>query len=262
MNDLLAIDVGNTYITLGVFRGEKLIAHWTIGTHRERTADEYAVLLGSLFAQRGLTLSEIEHSVLGCVVPPLLSTFQEIGRRHLGGSPLVVGPGVKTGLQIRTDNPREVGADRVANALAARRLYGTPAIVIDFSTATTFDAVSREGDYLGDAIAPGLGIAADALFRQTAKLPRVELTAPASAIGRNTEESIQSGLIFGYVGLVEGMVERFRQELGQDTRVIATGEHAALIAQHTRVIQAVDPNLTLVGLRLIYELNRGSQQAP
>lgn len=257
MNDLLAIDVGNTNITLGVFRGEELIAHWTIGTHRERTADEYAVLLSSLFAQRGLALSEIEHSVLGCVVPPLLSTFQEIGKRYLGGPPLVVGPGVKTGLRIRTDNPREVGADRVANALAAQRLYGTPAIVIDFSTATIFDAVSSEGDYLGDAIAPGLGIASDALFRQTAKLPRVELIAPASAIGRNTEESIQSGLVYGYVGLVEGMVGLFRQELGRDAHVIATGEHAALIAQHTDVIQTVDPNLTLAGLRFIYELNRG-----
>jgi len=258
MNDLLAIDVGNTTITLGVYRGDELVAHWSIATRRERTADEYAVLLESLFAQQGVKLSQIEHSVLGCVVPPLLSTFQEIGERYLSERPLVVGPGIELGLRICTDNPKELGADRVANALAAKRLYGTPAIVIDFSTATTFDAVSREGDYLGDAIAPGLGIAADALFRQTAKLPRVELTAPPSPIGRNTEESIQSGLVYGYVGLVEGMVERLRQELGEDARVIATGEHAALIARHTDVIQVVDPHLTLAGLRFIYELNRGS----
>lgn len=253
---LLAIDIGNTNIVFGVCNRQTMIAHWSIATDRERTADEYAVLLMSLFERNGMTFEDIEGAVMAASVPPLLGTFQEVCQRYLGVEPLVVGPGVRTGMHIRTDNPREVGADRIANALAARELYGAPAIVIDFSTATTFDAVSAAGDYIGDAIAPGLRIAAEALFEHTAQLPRIELAAPPRAIGTNTVDSMQSGLVYGYVALVEGMVHRFRAELGADARVIATGELVEIIAPHTGVIQVVDPNLTLAGLRLIYGLNR------
>ncbi len=253
---LLAIDIGNTYIVMGVCNHDEMTAHWSIATDRERTADEHAVLLMSLFERHQITFDEIGGVVISASVPPLLTTFQEVCRRYFRVTPLVVGPGVKTGMRIRTDNPREVGPDRIANALAARELYGAPAIVIDFSTATTFDAISADGDYVGDAIAPGLGIAAEALFQQTAQLPRIELTAPPRAIGTNTIHSMQSGLIYGYVGLVEGMVRRFQAELQDGARVIATGELAEVIAPHTDVIQIVDPNLTLAGLRLIYRLNR------
>jgi len=252
---LLAIDISNTHIVLGVFRGQALAAHWTIATNPDRTADEYAVVINSLFAQRGLAVKDVTGSVIANVVPPLLPTFLDVCRRYLNVTPLVVGPGIKTGIRIRTDNPREVGADRIANALAAQRLYGRPAIVVDFATATTFDAISAEGDYLGAAIAPGVSIAAEALFRQAARLYRVELTPPPRAIGKSTVESMQSGLIFGYVGLVEGMVDRLQQELGGKAHVIATGEQAHLIARLTRVIQVVDVELTLIGLRMIYELN-------
>lgn len=253
---LLAIDIGNTNIVFGVCNHEEMMAHWRIATDRERTADEHAVLLMSLFERDRMTFEDIEGVVISASVPPLLTTFQEVCRRYFGVTPLVVSPGVRTGVRIRTDNPREVGPDRIANALAARELYGTPAIAIDFSTATTFDAISADGDYVGDAIAPGLRIAAEALFEQTAQLPRIELTAPPRAIGTNTVNSMQSGVVYGYVGLVEGMVRRFQAELGNGARVIATGEHAEIIAPHTDAIEIVDPNLTLAGLRLIYALNR------
>jgi len=253
---LLAIDVGNTSIVFGISNDQEVIAHWRIATDRERTADEYAIVLMSLLEQADLCFDDIEGCVMAVVVPPLLTTFQDVCRRYLNVIPLVVGPGVRTGMRIRTDNPREVGPDRIANAVAARELYGTPAIVIDFSTATTFDAISAEGDYVGDAIAPGLGIAAEALFQQTAQLPRIELTAPPRAIGTNTVHSMQSGLVYGYVGLVEGMVRRFQAELHDGARVIATGELAEVIAPHTSVIEVVDPDLTLAGLRIIYGLNR------
>jgi type III pantothenate kinase len=252
---LLAIDIGNTNIVFGICNQEEMTVHWSIATDRERTPDEYAALLMSLFQRDEMVFQDIEGVVLAASVPPLLTTFQEVCRRYFGLTPLIVGPGVATGVRIRTDNPREVGPDRIANALAARELYGAPAIVIDFSTATTFDAISAAGDYVGDAIAPGLRIAADALFQQTARLPRIELTAPPRAIGTNTVHSMQSGLVYGYVGLVEGMVRRFQAELGDGARVIATGEHAEIIVPHTTVIQIVDADLTLAGLRLIYQLN-------
>jgi type III pantothenate kinase len=256
MGKLLAIDIGNTKIVIGLWDGETLVSHWCISTQHHRTADEYAVLILSLFSQTPYSPREIEGVVISSVVPPLTSTFEEISQRYFQLTPLVVRAGVKTGVRIRYDNPREVGADRVANAAAAFRLYGGPACVVDFSTATIFDAISREGDYLGGAIAPGIAIAAEALFLHTAKLPRVELERPPKAIGTNTTHSIQSGLIFGYAGLVEGMVARFREELGPDMKVIATGAFANLIARETKAIQIVDPWLTLKGLRIIYELNR------
>jgi len=253
---LLAIDVGNTGIAFGVFEGETMRATWNIATDLNKTADEYAVLLLNLLPREGLVLSDIDHAIIASVVPPLEPIFEELSRRYLGTSPLVVGPGVKTGVRICTDNPREVGADRVVNAVAAHRLYGGPLIVIDFGTATTVDAISKEGEYLGGAIAPGIGIAAEALFERASKLPRIELIPPEHAIGRNTVTAMQSGIMFGYVGLIESLVARIRRELGGKTRVVATGGLAKVIAGETKVVDVVNPHLTLIGLRLIHEMNR------
>ena len=253
---LLAIDIGNTNIAFGVFDGETLRATWNIATDINKTADEYAVLLLNLLPREGLALSDIDHVSIACVVPPLLTIFEELSQRYFKIPPLIVGPGVKTGVSICTDNPREVGADRVANAAAAHHLYGGPLIVIDFGTATTLDALSKEGDYLGGAIAPGIGIAAEALFERASKLPRVELIPPEHAIGKNTVTTMQSGIIFGYVGLIEGLVTRIKQELGGEAYVVATGGLAEVIATETKVIDTVDMHLTLLGLRLIHELNR------
>lgn len=253
---LLAIDIGNTNIAFGVFDGETLRATWNVATDINKTADEYAVLLLNLLPREGLALSDIDHVSIACVVPPLLTIFEELSQRYFKIPPLIVGPGVKTGVSICTDNPREVGADRVVNTAAAHSLYGGPLIVIDFGTATTLDAVSKEGDYLGGAIAPGIGIAAEALFERASKLPRVELIPPEHAIGKNTVTTMQSGIIFGYVGLIEGLVTRIKQELGGEAYVVATGGLAEVIATETKVIDTVDMHLTLLGLRLIHELNR------
>jgi len=254
---LLAIDIGNTNITFGLYQEERLGPRWRIRTIHDKMPDEYGILLDQLFRHRGHRPEEITGVAIASVVPPLTPTFVRVCREYLGQDPLIVDAGVRTGVRIRYENPKEVGADRVVDAAAVRALYGVPACVVDFGTATTFDALSAEGDYLGGAIAPGIGIAAQALFERTAKLPRVELTRPPSVIGRNTVHSIQSGLLFGYVGLVEGMVARFKAELGPETRVIATGGLAEAIAGETDVIDVVDPWLTLHGLRIIYELNRG-----
>ena len=256
-NMLLATDIGNTQIVFGAYEGQRLVADWRISTQPQRTADEYAVLLENLLVQKKLTITQISKGIISCVVPPLLSAFLEMYRDHARVEPLVVGPGVRTGLNIHYDEPRDVGADRVACAVAVRHHYGTPAIVIDFSsTATIFDAISATGDYLGGAIAPGIAISAEALFRHAAKLPRVELVRPKEAIGRNTVASIRSGLTYGHIGLVEGMVARFQRELGGGARVIATGGLSAIIANEIGAIEAIDPNLTLKGLKLIYDMNR------
>ena len=253
---LLAIDRGNTNIALGIFEGETLRATWNVATDIDKTADEYTVLLLNLLPMEGLNLSDIDHVSIACVVPPLLTIFEELSQRYFNISPLIVGPGVKTGVRICTDNPREVGADRVANAAAAHHLYSGPMILIDFGTATTLDVLSEEGDYLGGAIAPGILIAAEALFERASKLPRVELVPPEHAIGKNTVTTMQSGIIFGYVGLIESLVNRMNHELGQDAYVVATGGLAAIIARQTKVVNTVNMHLTLIGLRLIHELNR------
>ena len=253
---LLAVDIGNTNIALGVFEGETLRATWNVATDIDKTADEYAVLLLNLLPMEGLNLSDIDHVSIACVVPPLLTIFEELSQRYFKISPLIVGPGVKTGVRICTDNPREVGADRVANAAAAHHLYSGPMILIDFGTATTLDVLSKEGDYLGGAIAPGILISAEALFERASKLPRVELVPPEHAIGKNTVTTMQSGIIFGYVGLIESLVNRMNHELGQDAYVVATGGLAAIIARQTKVVNTVNMHLTLIGLRLIHELNR------
>jgi len=253
---LLAIDIGNTDTGLGVFENEELRATWHMATVIHRMADEYAALLLTLLHHQGLDKSDIKEVALCSVVPPLTATFEELFQRYFHISPLVVGVGVKTGVRIRMDNPREVGADRIVNAAAAHHLYGGPIIITDLGTATTFDTVSKEGDYLGGAIAPGINTAAEALFMRAAMLPRVELVRPKQAIGTNTIAAMQSGIVFGYVGLVEGMVARIQQELGEKATVVATGGYAELIARETAVIDEVNPDLTLVGLRLIYLMNK------
>lgn len=257
MSSILLFDIGNQHINIGVFEGDKLKASWRVTTRLEGTPDEYSILLRNLLRQ-SCQECEFEGGALASSVPPIVPTFEELCERQFGWRPLVVSPGVKTGVRVRTDNPREVGADRIANTLAAKKLYGVPAIVIDFSGPTVFDAVSAEGDYIGSAIAPGIAISADALFRSAAQLLRVELTPPepASVVGKNTISSVQAGLIYGYASLVEGMITRLKRELGENARVIATGEQLGLIAAEIQAFDVLDENLTLQGLRLIYDLNR------
>jgi type III pantothenate kinase len=252
---LLCIDIGNTNITLGLYQGERPGPRWRLATNHERMPDEFGLDLQGLLTYAGIPSKEVTGAAIASVVPPLTGRWVEVCQRILQCEPLVVDAGVRTGVKVRYDDPHAVGADRVVDAAAAFRLYGGPACIVDFGTATTFDAVSASGDYLGGALAPGIGIAADALFQRTAKLPRVEIARPPSAIGRNTVHSLQSGLLFGYVGLVEGLVARFRAELGETMRVIGTGGLVELIASETQVIQVVAPWLTLDGLRMIYEMN-------
>lgn len=254
---LLTIDIGNTNITFGLYNGQQTLQyHWRIKTDHDRLADEYGIIILGLMRHEGLKSQQVKGVAIASVVPPLTRVFKEMVERFFRQSPLIVEAGVKTGVQVRYDSPRDVGADRIVDAAAAYKLYGGPACIVDFGTATTFDAVSPTGEYLGGAIAPGIGIAADALFSRTAKLPQVDLVRPPRAIGSNTVQAIQSGLIFGYVGLVEGMVARFKAELGPNTRVIGTGGLAEIIAQETQIIEVVNPWLTLEGLRLIWEMNQ------
>ncbi len=253
---LLAIDVGNTNITLGLYDGDEPGPRWRLATDHTRMPDEYGILLVQLIQHAGVAPAKVGAIAMASVVPPLTNTLVRACEAYLGQSPLVVDVGMKTGVRVRVEDPRQVGADRIVDAAAANKLYGGPACIVDFSTATTFDAISTEGDYLGGAIAPGIGIAAEALFQSAAKLPKVDLRRPPAAIGRNTVHSIQSGLLFGYVGLVEGMVARFGVELGPRMKVIATGWLAELIARETEVIEIVAPWLTLDGLKLIHSLNK------
>jgi type III pantothenate kinase len=256
---LLAIDVSNTTIKAGVFRGETLVSDWRIATERHRLADEYGMLLLSLFQASRVDVAEISGVSISCVVPPLRSVFDQLARRYLKAEPLLLGPDTKTGLRLSVDNPREVGSDRVANALGAHRLYGGPLIVIAFGTATVFDCLSAQGDYLGGAIAPGMVVALESLTRSAAQLYQVELVRPPAAVARNTVHQIQSGMVLGYAGLVEGLVGRLKREMGEPAsgiRVIATGGLAEVVAPDTRAIDLIDPQLTLKGLRIAYELNR------
>jgi type III pantothenate kinase len=252
---LLTIDIGNTNITIGLYDGGELGPRWRLATDHERMPDEYGLQFYGLLNHSGHTPQDITGICLASVVPPLTGRIVDACRRYIYQAPLVVDAGVKTGVRIRYEDPRAVGADRIVDAAAVQRLYGGPACVVDFGTATTFDAISIEGDYLGGAIAPGIGIAAEALFLRTAKLMRVDLQRPPGPIGRNTVHAMQSGLLFGYVSLVEGMVARFREELGGGMKVIATGGLAEIVAQETNVFQIVAPWLTLEGLRIIWEMN-------
>ena len=253
---LLVIDVGNTNMVLGVYKDTELLDHWRISTDRQRTTDEYGVLIRELFYLNDFRADDINAIIISSVVPPVVPTLERMCQRYFGLSPLLSGPGVKTGMDIRYDNPREVGADRIVNAVAAYEKYGGPVIIVDLGTATTFCAVDAKGVYLGGSICPGIGISTEALVQRTAKLPRIELKRTDSVICRNTIESMQAGVFYGFVGQVEGIVSRMRRELDMSARVVATGGLAVVIAPATKAIDVVEPMLTLEGLRIIYERNR------
>jgi type III pantothenate kinase len=252
---LLAIDIGNTNITMGLYEGERLGPRWRLATIHDRMPDEYGLQFTGLLNHAGHTSADLTGICIASVVPPVTGKIVEASLNYLGKKPLVVDAGVKTGVRVFYDDPRAVGADRIVDVAAVNRLYGGPACVVDFGTATAFEAISAEGDFLGGAIAPGINIAAEALFLRTAKLTRVDIQRPPQAIGRNTVHSMQSGLLFGYVGLVEGMVARFRKELGPQMKVIGTGGLAEVIARETDVIQIIAPWLTLDGIRIVWEMN-------
>lgn len=253
---LLAIDVGNTNIVLGVFDGEELRENWRVGTKLEMTADEHAMVLKDLFGFAGLAFSQVTGVIISTVVPPLLPVLTEVSRKYFRLEPLSVSSEIRTGLTYGYENPGEIGADRIVNAVAAHRRYGGPLIIVDFGTATTFCAVTKEAAYLGGVIVPGIRLSADALTQRAAKLPRFELARPKTVIGRDTVSAMQSGILYGYAGLVDGIVERMRAEFAADAKVVATGGLAGLVAPETRTVREVRPHLTLEGLRILFDLNR------
>ncbi len=253
---VLVLDVGNTHIVTGVYGPDgRLLSHWRISTDRHKTEDEYGMVLMSLLATAGITPRDVKGAIVASVVPPLTPVMDRAVQKYFRRDPLPVGPGTKTGINVKFENPKEVGPDRVAHAVAALQKYGGPAIVVDFGTATIFDAVSQDGDYLGGAIAPGILTSLDALFKKAARLPRIELAKPQSAIGKTTIQSMQSGVVYGFAGLADGLIRRLAKEIGGKPRVIATGGLARMVASESETIQVVDPFLVLDGLYLIYEKN-------
>jgi len=263
---LLVVDIGNTNVSLGIYDHGKgkgaakdkstLASHWRLSTHREQTSDELAITLNSLFEQERRRASEVGDVIISSVVPPVVPIWERVCEKLFERTPIIVGPGTRTGMPVRYDNPHEVGADRIVNAVAAFEMFGGPTIAVDFGTATTFDCISAQGEYMGGVICPGIHISMEALFDRASKLHRVEIARPKSVIGKTTTSALQSGLLFGYAGLVDSMVERIRPELGGKAKVIATGGLARRISEESRVIEEVVPFLTLEGLRLLYEKNR------
>lgn len=254
---ILVMDVGNSNIVLGVYQGKKLLYHWRMGTDREKTSDEFGMFIVSLFNNEKIGIHEIEAVVIASVVPPIMYSLEHAIKKYFKIEPIVIGPGLKTGINIKYENPREVGADRIVNAVSAYELYGGPLIIVDFGTATTFCAISSKGEYLGGVICPGVKISAEALFQKAAKLPRIELAKPDTVIGRNTVVSMQSGIVYGYVGQVDYIVNRMKKEMKEENiKVVATGGLARLIATESTTINEINGLLTLEGLRIIYEKNR------
>ena len=254
---LLVFDVGNTNMVLGLYENKELIKYWRISTDKNKTSDEYGALINTLFQYEDMDLRAVENVIISSVVPSVMHALENFCIKYCNKNPLIVGPGIKTGLNIKYDNPKQVGADRIVNAVAGIEKYGYPLIIVDFGTATTFCAISSKGEYLGGTISPGIKISSEALFQRASKLPRFELIKPGMSICKNTESAMQSGVIYGYVGLVEKIISMMKEELGQeDVKVIGTGGLSSLIASETEVIDSVDKNLTLDGLRLIYEKNK------
>lgn len=253
---LLTLDVGNTNIVLGAFRGEELLADWRFRTERDRTTDEHGILIHDLLVHKGIDAKDVGGFAVSTVVPTMNETLANVARQYFGIEPFVVQPGIDFGMTVRYDPPGDVGADRLVNAVAAYTKYGGPAVIVDLGTGTTFDAIAENGDYLGGAIAPGIGISTDALFARAARLYRVDFVAPPHAIGRNTVEALQSGIVYGYAGLLDALVNRFKKELGESSRVIATGGLAERICRESVTVEVIDQNLTLDGLRILWERNR------
>lgn len=253
---LLVFDIGNSNIVLGTYEGKKLLRHWRISTDRQKTGDEYGMLMNNLFHYQGIRMTDIDAIIISSVVPPLMVPMIKMCERYFHIHPLVVGPGIKTGIRLKYENPREIGADRIVNVVGAYEQYGGPLIVIDIGTATTFDVVADNGDFLGGVIAPGLGSSADALFQRAAKLPRIELVTPKNVISRNTIAGMQAGIIFGYVGQIDEIVNRIKVEMKEEkVTVVATGGYARMISRESKTIDKIDHFLTLTGLRVLYERN-------
>lgn len=252
---IFVFDVGNTNIVLGVYNKDKLEHHWRIETNRQKTEDEYGMIVKQLFSCAGLKMSDIKGIIISSVVPPIMYSLEQMCKKYFAINPMVIGPGIKTGLNIKYDNPKEVGADRIVNAVAAIELYGSPLIIVDFGTATTYCYVNEENQYMGGAIAPGIGISTEALYTRASKLPRIEIARPKDIIGKNTVTAMQSGILYGYVGQVEGIVARIKEQASANPKVVATGGLASLIARESVMIDIVDPFLTLKGLNSIYKKN-------
>ena len=254
---LLVFDIGNSNIVMGTYEGKKLLRHWRISTDRQKTGDEYGMLINSLFAYQNIRMEQVRSIIISSVVPPLMVPMIKMCERYFHIHPLVVGPGIKTGFRISYENPREIGADRIVNVAGAFEQYGGPLIVIDIGTATTFDVVAPNGDFLGGVIAPGLSSSADALFQRAARLPRIELVTPKRIISRNTVSGMQAGIIYGYVGQIDEIVRRMKKEMGYDEiKVVATGGYARMISRESKTIDKIDHFLTLTGLRVLYERNQ------
>ncbi|MFC2343329.1 MAG: type III pantothenate kinase [Negativicutes bacterium] len=259
---LLVFDIGNSNIVLGTYEGKKLLRHWRISTDRQKTGDEYGMLINNLFRFQGIRMSDVTAIIISSVVPPLVVPLAKMCERYFRLRPLIVGPGIKTGIKLKYENPREIGADRIVNSVGAYEQFGGPLIVVDIGTATTFDIVAENGDYLGGVIAPGIGISSEALFQRAAQLPRVALVTPRTIICRNTVNAMQAGVIFGFVGQIDEIVRRIKAEMKQDMRVIATGGMAKMISRESKTIDKVDNFLTLTGLRVLYERNQPEAKTP